>query len=224
VEQARQRLVQWDRQMAPDSRDATLYESWARRLWRMLVLSRLDATLADDFIARRRDVFIPALTETTSSAWLTKRPARWRDQLLLDALAETLAGAVNTAKDQADPWPAWGTLHTALFHHPLAVARAARQRFDVGPFGRGGDADTVMSTGGIDLEQTTGASFRFIADLGDWDRSVATNAPGQSGSPASPHFADLAPLWSAGDYFPLAFTDAAVGEHEESRLMLTPRR
>jgi penicillin amidase len=59
-------------------------------------------------------------------------------------------------------------------------------------------------------------------DAGDWDRSVATNAPGQSGSPASPHFRDLAALWAAAEYFPLSFSDQAVQENTEATLVLRP--
>ena len=81
-----------------------------------------------------------------------------------------------------------------------------------------------MATYGRGLSQEGGASFREVIDLADWDRSVATSAPGQSESPASPHFADLAKLWAAGDYFPLAFSDAAVGANAEATLTLTPRR
>ena len=39
---------------------------------------------------------------------------------------------------------------------------------------------------------TSISSFRMVADVGNWDASVAINAPGQSGVPAS----DLAPLWA----------------------------
>ena len=48
-------------------------------------------------------------------------------------------------------------------------------------------------------------------------------APGQSGAPDSPHFADLAPLWAKGEYVPLAFTDDAVNAAAESTLTLVPR-
>ena len=49
------------------------------------------------------------------------------------------------------------------------------------------------------------------------------NAPGQSGSPGSAHFADLAELWAAGKDCPLAFSGAAVAEHTENTLVLMPR-
>ena len=48
------------------------------------------------------------------------------------------------------------------------------------------------------------------------------NAPGQSENPDSPHFSDLASVWSAGDLFPLAFSDAAVEAHAETTLTLLP--
>ena len=34
-----------------------------------------------------------------------------------------------------------------------------------------------------------------LFDLADWDRGLATSAPGQSGQPGSPHYDDLLPLW-----------------------------
>jgi penicillin amidase len=81
-----------------------------------------------------------------------------------------------------------------------------------------------MATGGADFEQRTGATLRVIVDTGDWDRSVATNAPGQSGAPASRHFGDLARLWATGEYFPLSFSERAVQDRAESTLTLTPQR
>ena len=72
------------------------------------------------------------------------------------------------------------------------------------------------------FEQTTGASYREIFDLADWDHSVAINAPGQSGQPGSKHFDDLLPLWSAGQYFPLRYSRNAVDAVTTDRLILQP--
>jgi len=118
----------------------------------------------------------------------------------------------------------WREMQKVIFSHPLAITEAVRGRFNVGPFERPGYADTVMSTGGVDVEQSSGASFSAVFDVADWDRSRATNAPGQSGSPASPHFADLARLWAKGEYFPLAFSEGAVQAAAETTLMLVPRK
>jgi penicillin amidase len=86
-----------------------------------------------------------------------------------------------------------------------------------------GYAGTVDATYGSGDAVSVGASFRQILDVAQWDRSLAINAPGQNGSPGL-HFADLAPVWKAGGYFPLSFGDRAVQESAETTLTLTPRR
>jgi len=96
----------------------------------------------------------------------------------------------------------------AVFSHPLAVTRDARRRFDIGPLARPADDRPLQ----------------MVFDLEDWDRSRAINAPGQSESADSAHFADLAAMWSRGERFPLAFSDAAVAASAASTLVLMPRR
>jgi len=51
---------------------------------------------------------------------------------------------------------------------------------------------------------------------------VGTHTVGQSGHPASPHFADLLELWARGDHHPMPFTRAAVEAAGESTLRLLP--
>jgi len=103
------------------------------------------------------------------------------------------------------------------------MSDAARLRFNVGPFPRAGYGDTVFATGGSDWRQTGGATFREVMDLADWDRSIGTSAPGQSGQPGSPHFDDLAKLWAAQQYFPYSFSQALVEKNAEATLVLRPR-
>jgi acyl-homoserine lactone acylase PvdQ len=96
---------------------------------------------------------------------------------------------------------------SVLFAHPLAISPAARRRFNLVERTPAGAADP----------------FAIELDPHDWDRSTAINAPGQSGSPDNPHFADLAALWSEGKTFTLAFTEAAVQAHADATLLLTPK-
>jgi penicillin amidase len=67
-----------------------------------------------------------------------------------------------------------------------------------------------------------GASFRIIADVEDWDRSLGTNTPGQSGDPASPHYRDLAMLWATGKYFPIFYTRQKIESVTEQKTVLQP--
>ena len=73
---------------------------------------------------------------------------------------------------------------------------------------------------GTDFRVTAGASFRMVADVGNWDESRVVNAPGQSGNPASPHYYDLAPLWAKGDYAPLLYSREAVDGAARLRIRL----
>jgi acyl-homoserine lactone acylase PvdQ len=95
----------------------------------------------------------------------------------------------------------------AVFVHPLAISAGARQRFNVGPVERARDDSTVQ----------------ISLDAKDWDRSRAVTAPGQSESPSSAHFADLAKRWATGDAVPLVFSDAAIAANAEATLTLVPR-
>jgi penicillin G amidase len=95
-----------------------------------------------------------------------------------------------------------------VFSHVLAITGQARRRFDIGPVNRPADD----------------APLRAALAPGDWDRSTAMNAPGQSGSPGSVHFSDLAALWEKGEAIPLAFSDAAVQASAMNTLILTPRQ
>ena len=113
----------------------------------------------------------------------------------------------------------WGDVHTITFTHP--VDRAAFHR---GPFPRPGDGNTVYATGGAadKFPQTAGASYRQIMDLSDWDKSVVTNAPGESGDPASKWYDNLTQDWLAGKYHPLPYSRKAVEAAVAERLELTP--
>jgi penicillin amidase len=111
----------------------------------------------------------------------------------------------------------------ALIHHPLspAVSSEVRARLDVGPAPRGGYGATVNNTGYGD-NQTSGASFRIIADTSNWDNSVGTSSPGQSGDPDSPHYRDLFDLWEKGKYFPVFFSREKIESVTEETLRLQP--
>jgi penicillin amidase len=102
----------------------------------------------------------------------------------------------------------WGRMHTRTFAHPFV------SRFDL---------DTVERPGGAGTVAADGASYREILDVSDWDRSIATNVPGQSGQPGSPYYGNLLPLWTDNRYFPLAFSRKAVDAHAAHTLLLRPR-
>jgi penicillin amidase len=219
LEDARQRLLRWDRRMTADSQEATAYVAWEGELARRLAALRLPADLADEYLRRTTAALVPALV-VPSRAWFDGEVEKSRDRLLLDALA---AAIDNPRGKGSTELLAWGRVHTVTFAHPLGISDRPARRFNVGPFAAGGYSETVRSISSPGNGRSIGPSFRAIFDLGDWDRSLAMNAPGQSESPGSPHFGDLAAGWAAGQYFPLAFSDRAVQANAQSTLMLVPR-
>jgi penicillin amidase len=99
------------------------------------------------------------------------------------------------------------TRSAAFFSHPLGISADAGRRFNVGPLSRPADG---------------AGAFQISVNASDWDRSTAMNAPGQSESPDSPHFSDLAAQWSAAKTIPLVFSDSAVQSAAEATLTLMP--
>ena len=147
----------------------------------------------------------------------------WRDLVAADTappagttdkaeLTKGLRAAVDElARTQGKDWKTWrwGRMHARAFPHPLTRA------FDLPPVERGGGAGTVAADG---------ATYREIMDVSNWDRSLATNTPGQSGQPGSPFYGNLLPLWAENKYFPLHFSSKAVQAHARHRLTLTPAK
>jgi len=212
--EARRMLETWDGVLSRNSGAAALFQIWQRQLSGRFVQTRVPAE-AQDVLGRR-------MNHRHILDLLTKEPAGARNALLSDSLAEAAAEARRTLGEDLSAWR-WGALHHIRFHHPLALDDDLRRLFDLGPVERGGDSNTVNNTGGGGFRQTSGASYRQIFDLADWDRSVVTSVPGQSGQPASPHYADLLPLWGEGKYFPLPYTRAAVEKHTKQKLLLEPK-
>jgi len=219
LDEARQRLLRWDRRITGDSREATVYVAWERELTRRLAALRLPSDLADEYVRRTTRTLVPALTGP-SRAWFDGEVEKSRDRLLLEALAAAVDGLRGKSSNER---LAWGRVHMVTFAHPLGISDRPARRFNVGPFAASGYSETVLSISSPGSGRSVGPSFRAIFDLGEWDRSLVMNAPGQSGSPGSPHFGDLAAGWAAGQYFPLAFSDRAVQANAQDTLMLVPR-
>ena len=151
-------------------------------------------------------------------------PTEGRDRLLIECLEQALADLTARLGEDMENWR-YGQerYHHVRIRHPLseAVDDKLRLRLDLGPVPRGGNNHTVNKTSS-GYNQTSGASFRLIADCSDWDLSLGTNTPGQSGNPDSPHYRDLFDSWAAGRFFPVFFSRPKIESAARSRLRLLP--
>jgi penicillin amidase len=176
------------------------------------------------------DYVIPPAARTVVPPWPTprvvselERTADAREGILLSTLGAARERLETLQGNDPAKW-SWGALHRVYFRHALDGTPAGASLFDRGPYPRSGDADVVQATtpDRKTYDQIAGASYREIFDLGDWDRSLAVNVPGQSGQPGSPHYDDLLPLWRSGRYFQLAYSRKAVDEVTTDVLELKP--
>lgn len=125
----------------------------------------------------------------------------------------------------------WGEVHQVEFRSPLlqgpALVNWLFRRLNVGPLAAPGSNTTVDLGWWAPKELFPvrwGAGYRQVLDLGDFSRSLyLPPAPGQSGSPASSHYNDLAEPWTRGTYFPMAWTKEQVQRDGKNRLVLHPR-
>ncbi|MGI4947003.1 MAG: penicillin acylase family protein, partial [Janthinobacterium lividum] len=212
----------WDGHLRADSPEAALCEAWWARHLRPALL----AVLVPDDLARGR--MLPGDTNALLDALDHPGPAfgsdpeAARDRMLRDTWATTQADCAQRMGPDRSAWR-WGALHHACFTHALSRL-AGHAEWDTGPAPIGGSAATPMAAGyrASDFRLLAGASVRMVVDVGDWDRSVCINTPGQSGDPRSPHYADLMGPWSRGEYVPMLYTDAAIRDAAEDVLTLHP--
>ncbi|MCW2972396.1 MAG: peptidase penicillin amidase [Thermoleophilia bacterium] len=104
--------------------------------------------------------------------------------------------------------------HRLRLHHALGGIPGLGRVANRGPFPVPGDPDTVWSTSQFNNPANdhamVGPSHRHIVDLADVDRSAAVLCGGQSGHPASPHYADQVDMWRRGEVRAAPFTRPAI--------------
>jgi len=220
--QARDRLLKWDFIMNVESPEAAVYQAWQRRLNSSVWSRSLPDGAADIFPQRSLKKTIEWTTEPDGR--FGPNPTEGRDRLLIECLEQALADLTARLGEDMENWR-YGQerYHHVRIRHPLseAVDDKLRLRLDLGPVPRGGNNHTVNKTSS-GYNQTSGASFRLIADCSDWDLSLGTNTPGQSGNPDSPHYRDLFDSWAAGRFFPVFFSRPKIESAARSRLRLLP--
>jgi penicillin amidase len=207
-------MASWDYVMRKDAAQPLLFTAWLRQLGPAVFRPRLGAAAGRQ---RGREWDLPILLRlvATPDRGFGSNPERGRDSVLISTFAAAVEELTKSFGSDQAKWR-WGWIHQAPFRHPLAKA------FDLPAVGRGGDDNTVNMTGGAGWLQTAGASYRGIFDTADWDNSVATNVPGQSGQPGSPFYDNLLPIWANYRYFPLPFTRQAVERETAKVLWLEP--
>lgn len=222
VQAALEKLAAWNYVLDKDSVEAGIYAAWQQQLWESFRDHHVPESLRSVFSRMALQRLIDSLLAPDGRYGAD--PLAGRDRFLLESFEQGIQELVERFGPDMNKWT-YGQeqYHHITIRHMLsdAIKPEYRKRFDVGPVARGGDGFTVNNTDN-NAAQVTGASFRIIVDLADWDRSLGTNTPGQSGDPAHPHYRDLFALWAAGKYFPLFYSREKIASVTESMFVLHP--
>ena len=220
VEKARHMLLDWDYKLDKNSGAAAIYVYWERQM-------QMDA--ARYFIPQGSGEFLGSIALTKLINWLVvphpdfgEDPVAGRDAFVMQALSDAVSALTERLGENMDEWE-YGQYKHALIRHPLsgAVNKDLRQKLDVGPLPRGGNAYTVNNTSWAD-NQASGASFRIIIDTSDWDLALGMNAPGQGGDPEGPFYRNLFDYWAKDQFFPVYYSRDKIESVAAETLVLNP--
>lgn len=216
-------LKDWDARTETDSTAATVYEFWLAEVVERVTALYVPANARQVFGSLSTVKVLEKLANPDSA--FGPVPLQGRDALLLAALADGMAKLQAKLGSDSSQWQ-WGRLHHIQFEHQLSpvlkpeLAKAfATPRYPVA-----GDNETVhrATFRRSDFRVTSGASYRQVIDVSNWDNSVAQNVPGQSADPRSPYYKNLIEGWATGKYFPMAFSRAKVESELGDALTLRP--
>lgn len=220
--EARKRFEGWDFKLTANSIEAAIYVAWE---------NEIISLAAKKFIPASAEGIISSIQLTKILSWLNTPGDRFGSNPLQGRnafLSETFNGAIQHLEenlgDNMDNWQ-YGQekfKHTYL-QHALGnlVNEDVKTKLNLGPIPRGGNAYTVGSTGAND-RQATGASFRMIVNTGDWDSTISTNGPGQSGDPESPFYSNLFEPWAKDEYFPVYYSKEKIKSATVNNTILVP--
>ena len=223
--EAKSKLKNWDYHLDPHSIAAAIYTAFERTL-EELAHEKLVPEKVQPFIQRINLIkIIEWLNEPTLENF-GKDPEKARTALLTQAFQQGIESLTQQLGPDMTQWQyGQAKLKHAYLEHSLGkwVNKKTQKLLNLGPLPRGGNAYTPSSTGS-DYRQKSGASFRIIVNTGDWDATIATNSPGQSGNPASPFYKNLFEPWANDQYFPLYFSRSKVEEVTVITTVLSPNK
>ena len=229
-------LREWDFKLTPDSVGGSVYEVARYTLVRELLLSAVDEELAYRIMGKGFHPLTLYTSEfygydTVSLLRFLRSPDNWwvkraggREKWLSRSLKQAIGWLRENYGNNPKNWE-WGKLHELPLVHLIGVQPPLDKIFNPPPLRIGGDSDTPCQTGVVPDAPYKATSFapshRAIIDLKDWDNSRIVILGGQSGRLASPHYADMVPLWYEKRHHPMLWSREAIEAQAEGKLILT---
>ena len=246
AQEAFNRLMEFDGKLTASSADAALYSAFLHQSARETFLDELGpesspawqalVDTANNSYSAQADHL---LGREDSPFWNDTRTAQKEDKPAI--LARSLAGSVTLLESklgsERSAWQ-WGKLHTynwisettQLAPHMSASQRtsinALKGYLDRGPYPAGGDHSTLNVAAyqwGENFDTWLIPAMRIVVDFGREEPLIGLNSSGQSGNPASKHYADGIDAWLKGNYMSFPFQSQNLDKvYGNRRLLLTP--
>jgi penicillin G amidase len=201
--------IQQDDYSLHAERDAPLFKGWTAKdpnaEKARAMIERWDRVLTKDTVPGA--IYVRWTTTDAGRSAVTAKAGPQQQALAEEGLTQALA---RMTKDWGADWSAWryGRINESKLQHMFV------DQFSLKP---------VERPGGFNDVNATGANFRRIIDFADLDKTMATNAPGESGQPGSPYYDNAREKLADGVYFNLPFTRQAVEKQAAHKLTLSPK-
>jgi len=209
-----EKLEKWNNVLDKNSIEAGIYVEWQSQIYFEFI-----NTYVPNSVKKYLDIQIFRIIETISNMNESNR-AKF--------LNKTFNASIDNLKDRygedSKNW-VYGQdeyKHVKIYH-PLenVVNDSIKGLVELKTYPRGGDGFTPGSTSS-NLNQRSGGSFRVVINTKDWDKSFATNSPGQSGVPNSKFYKNLYEDWANDKFFPLLFSKSKVLRNLSDRKVYRP--
>ena len=214
------KLLDWDFRLTPNSVEAAIYVAWENEIM---------SHAFDRFVPDKAKSIFTSLQLKTVIDWIESPGnmflnAKQRDLFVKKTFTSAIADLKKRLGEDTKNWM-YGQKNNKHSYMVHALGEVSKKEFseklNLGPLPRGGNSYTPGSTGS-DYRQSSGGSFRMIVNTGDWDSSIGTNAPGQSGNPDSPFYGNLFKDWSEDKYFPVYFSKEKIESATYNKTILSP--
>ena len=157
-------FLRWDARIDNETPQAAFYSHWVRSYLKPAILAERDASAASHWVA---DISLEALIDELKTLDIAQR------RELLERSLRAAAGSFN--------WTSFSP-RQAVFRHTIADGLMDGRFFSPPVVAWPGDETTVHygRSGSNPYQIESGASFRMILDLANWDNSRWSNVPDQS--------------------------------------------
>ncbi|MEM9156427.1 MAG: TIGR03118 family protein, partial [Cyanobacteria bacterium P01_F01_bin.33] len=186
------RVLSWDGDIDSRSRRATVFESWYNELTRFPASLIGEEFLEGPALEPAPRFLLDVLTQEGYLNELAELVPSTSPEFYLNLAAQRFVEVIDSFEGKV---PRWGEIHQATFSHPVLPINRQIEA--------GGDRYTInvgtYSSDTLDFDRI-GPTYRQIIDLGDLNRSVFIQSPGQSGRILSPFFDNLLSSWNDGQY------------------------